>query len=280
MGTRSLLGLLLAAMLSGAISEPASGAVHMVVEIQDFKTGSEAPRRAHIWVAGNRVRIDDSWEAAGITWSTMLYHGDEDVFFALDQEQQSYIRFDRPTLTAIGATVRMLRVMLDSKMAGLSSEQRATATRMLGSSETFDKGAVPLATHDTGTRAVVDGLDCRVVEVRRGGSLVGMAWVANWELVALEKDSLRVFTKLAALLGELNGTVNLAGVPTQLFEVFEGFGGFPVRVRWYRDGKPTSEVRFISVTKEETQSQVFGVPDDYRRRGLGNRAPASAAPAR
>ena len=92
MGTRSLVGLILAAMLSSAISEPASGGVHMVAEIQDLRVRAEAPRRAEIWVEGSRVRIDDSWEVAGVTWSTMLYDGDQDVFIGLNQKQRSYVR--------------------------------------------------------------------------------------------------------------------------------------------------------------------------------------------
>ena len=280
MGNRSLVGLILAAMLSSVIPEPASGGVHMVAEIQDLRVRPEAPRRVEIWVEGSQVRIDDSWEVAGITWSTMLYHGDQDVFIGLDQKQRSYVRIDRPTLATIGARVRMLRVVLDSQMAGLSYEQRATVARMLGSSEMSSQPVPPLVTHDTGEREEVDGRDCRLVEVRRGGRSVGMAWVASWDRVALEEDSLHVFKKLAGLLGELNGTMNVGGVPTQLFEVFEGFAGFPMRVRWDRDGQPTSEVRFISVLEEETQSQLFVVPADYRQRGLADRTPASVAPAR
>ena len=62
--------------------------------------------------------------------------------------------------------------------------------------------------------------------------------------------------------------------------MFSGFGGFPMRVRWTHDGRPKSEVRFILVLQEETGSQLFEIPSDYRQRGLAGRAPASVAPTR
>lgn len=280
MGTRSLAGLFAVAMLASAIPEPASGGVHMVAEIQEFRLRSPEPRRVEIWVDGSRVRIDDSWQAAGASWNTMLYYGTQDVLFGVDQKERTYVRVDRLALTEIATKVRMLRVMLEARMQGLSAGQRATASRMLGTSELYDKDVLPLVTRDTGTREEVDGRDCRLVEIRRKDLVVGMAWVASWDRVALKEDSLRVFKKLASLLGELNGALKVPGVSTQLFEVFDAFEGFPLRVRWDRDGRPISNVRFISLKEEKTASQLFALPADYRERGLTNRVPASVAPAR
>jgi hypothetical protein len=267
-------------MLSAALPEHAAAGARMVAEIEELGAGSTVPRRAEIWVDGNRVRIDDIWAAAGVTWNTMLYHADGDVFVGLDRAERSYVRIDRATLSAIGAKVRMLRMALDAQLGMLSSEQRATAARMLGSSEIRRGSAPPLLTHDTGEREVVDWRDCRVVEVQRDGRSVGRVWVASWDQLAVSEDSLQVFGKLAALLGELNGTVDVGGLPPEIFEVFSGFGGFPMRVRWTHDGRPKSEVRFISVLQEETGSQLFEIPGDYRQRGLAGRAPASVAPTR
>ena len=280
MGVRLLASLLVATMLSGALPEHASAGARMVAEIEELHAGSKAPRRAEIWVDGSRVRIDDIWAAAGVTWNTMLYRANDDVLLGLDRSDRSYVRIDRPTLSAIGAKVRMLRMALDAQLGMLSSEQRATAARMLGSSEIPNRPAPAISGHDTETREVVDGRDCRVIDIRRENRSVGTVWVASWDQVAVSEDSLRVLGKMASLLGELNGAVDVGGLPAEIFEVFRGFGGFPMRVRWTRDGHARSEVRFISVLQEETGSQLFEVPGDYRQRGLANRSPASIAPTR
>lgn len=279
MAIRSLVGLFLATILWTTTPEPAAAGVHLVAEIMDLRLRSDASRTAQFWVDADRVRIDDSWQGPGVTWSTMLYDGSEDVFLGLDEKQSTYVRIDRPTLTAIATQVRMLRVMLNAQMNRLSVEQRATAARMLGGSEISTQPVPPLVTRDTGDHEMVGGRDCRLVEIWRGDRSVGMAWVADWDQVALEDDSLGVFRKLAGLLGELNGTVDVGGVPPQLFEVFDGFGGFPMRVRWNRHGQVMTEVRFISVMHQEVPSQHFEVPAAYRQRGLTSRAPASKAPA-
>ncbi len=260
----SIFGLLLSVGTAGA-------GVRLEVEMVDQRHGGQATFVGEILIVGERIRIQNTSGAPGPARNTLIYRGDRDVFWSLDPADQRYVEIDRPLITRMDERIEAAQRELEARLALLPTDQRAMARRLIGARVSASRKPLePLRFKSTGNRRKVAGRSGRELSIHRGRKRIGDACVVGWKQVAVNRQDLAVFRKLANFLRDLMGAMGptpLEIVPNQSFEVLAQLGGFPLRIRWFEGDEVISETRFLEMERLSLSAELFELPANYVRRG-------------
>ena len=287
--TGRLLWLTCGALLWAAASPAAGDGVRMEWQFSKLGSETEATEQATIWISERRVRVEQESRTRTDAKHVLIYHGDQDVLYSLDDSSRAYVRIDRPMIEAMGARVKAARREIDARLSRLPPAQRVMALRFLGAMEP-DKPMVetPTTAHPTERRERIAGYECSVKRLMRDQRKAGEVCVAEWKEVGVEQRELAVFRRLANLQRDMIGAESLTPlelVPNQPLDILVQFDGFPLRFVNVQNGEATAEVLVRAVERVDVPAALFAIPESYAQRGvrslLGPGTPASpSAPGR
>ena len=282
------------ALVSLALAAPVSAEDVMRVEVQflDAVRG-DATQHALLTIAPNKLRIDQFTNLGDPAQHTLIYRGDRDVIYSLDQGDRAYIEVDRTLITTLGRELQAARREMEALLRRLPDDQRKSGERIIGLEITDEDGKAraALKVRDEGQTVKRLGRPCRKVSMWRGDIQVSAACVVPWRSVGIGPRDLDVFRQLANFQREIMGAGGLTPlevVPDQPLDLLVQFDGFPMEFSREVRGQLVSAIRVTRLAKSKARRGEFEVPKTYALRpgfeflaGEGAEtpsAPASPAP--
>jgi hypothetical protein len=247
--------------------------VVLTVESRDL---SEDPPRVdtqEIFMTADKLRTGDT-DGEGRHF-TMIYRGDRNVVWHLDDDEKTWLELDEAALAGLGAQVNQAMEQMKEALAQMPEEQRRQAEAMM---KQHMPGAAPsgervVEVRKTEARERIEGRDCVRHDVLVNGVKHSEVWAASWSDAGIPKDSFDVFKRMAAFYQKLfdaNPFLRQAAGDAGLFDGADQVDGFPVLVRTFEDGKPTQEMRFQKAESRRIDAARFEVPAGYEKTTLAN----------
>jgi hypothetical protein len=260
---------------------PALAGVVIVTESEEAKeaAGQGKPARGatkidgRLFVQGDDVRMEGSHsDREGTAKGALLFRAASDTLVVLDDNERSYFEMTRADAKRLASTIDTARSQMQAQLDKLPPEQRAMLEQAMGGlggapADTASKPE-PLRAVPTGRSDEVAGRACREFDLLQGKKSVGRACVATWDALGLAPGDLAGLRKLAAFQRELAEQARLPGVEaapgSEVFELMDAVGGFPVRVRTTHEGEPVV-MRVVDIERRQLDPKTFQVPAGYAR---------------
>ena len=205
------------------------------------------------------------------------------MLFIVDPGRKSYAVLDRATILSVGGAVNAAMVRVREELERLSPEQRAIVEQLMGGQASAMLGTAaapaPVEARDTGRPDKVTGLDCRVWELVRDGTVSRELCVVGFEDIPGKEDLQALATRMNVLLQELSGTLSGLGIGPGDSEAMASVPGYPVRIRSFKDGRQEPLEIVLSEWREQSfAAELFDVPEGYTRRNVPSATRQQAQP--
>lgn len=222
---------------------------------------------------GDRVRMEMA-RPGGIK-SVIIYRGDRNVVWSVDDKRKSYTEVDGARMQAVRAESEAAREKMRGELDKLPPDKRVQMQRMLAAAEAATAKREPPSLKETGRTDKVGALACHEVEVSRGGTKESEICVADWKAAGVTKEDLAPVRKLGAFQDSTMGS-QARGQGDDVLDLFDGLDGLPVRVRTFRGGQPRTEFRVVKVEHKPIDAKLFDPPDGYAKREFAISMPGAA----
>jgi hypothetical protein len=125
----------------------------------------------------------------------------------------------------------------------------------------------------TGGADSVNGFDCEVYEVWRGGARERELCVTGWDNVAGGHEVAGIFYEMGEFMTEMLDSLPKIGgggsLGDETYEHIKEMNGFPVRTREYDDnGKLAGQSSLISSKEADFDPADFEPPKNYKRKDI------------
>jgi hypothetical protein len=251
-----------------AVALPASAGVLYEVESSYGGTASEAG----IAVDGLKMKMDVA--SGEKNWNgDMIFDGNRREMIVVNHDNKTYFVIDEEQMRKLGETVSQAMASVEQALAGLPESQRAKMEQMM-KSRMPDMGTPrqPSELKKTGAGDTVNGFDCEVYEVWRGGVRERELCVTDWNNVAGGSEVAEVFSEMGEFMTEMLDSLPKIGggsLGDATYEHLKEMNGFPVRTREYDDnGTLAGQSSLISSKSADFEPADFEPPTNYKRKDL------------
>lgn len=224
----------------------------------------QAPESATLQLAGVRLTTRVPEDGDGRNFR-MIFRGDKDVLWLLDEDEQTFFQVD-PTTTAQVAT---LKKSVQEGLDSLPPERRAALGRLLGDLMPEEPPpAPPVTTTARGEKDVILGYACEWYDVLEDSEKVLETCVADWEQGELTRENLAAVPALTdflgrtlePLLGQFPGLRRLS--PLALLSQLPGL---PLKTRTFEDGTGKTETVVTRLERVKVGAAPFQIPEGYQQ---------------
>ncbi len=222
-------------------------------------------RPGRMLLDGARVRMEIDGTTAGEPKHVMIYRGDHDLVWSLDDKHRTYTEVDRARMQEMREQSETMRAKMRTELAKLPPAEQARMQAALAASDPTTTTRDAPTVKDTGRVDTVGGLQCREVEVSRGGVKQSEICVVDWKTAGVTKADLTAVRQLGTFQQETFGAAGRRDSDDML-ALFDGLDGLPVRVRSFRGGQMRSEFRVVKVEHKPLDAKLFEPPDGYQKR--------------
>jgi hypothetical protein len=196
-----------------------------------------------------------------------------DTMYMIDDQDKSYIVFDKATMTQLATKLNSEMEKLKARMASMPPEQRAQMEQMMGGAggmlgSNGKQWTVEVA--DTGKSDKVDGRTCKLWDVTRNGELDEQICVVAYSALPGKENFAAVFGNFAKVFDEMAKSVPmLAGMMGSEFAAQQKTNGYPVLRRGYESGKLSDEVTVVKTWREEAvPASMLDIPAGYKQKQM------------
>ncbi len=258
---------LLCSVLVVAVVVPrlARAGVELTTEVTIPGGKPDAPRPGRMLLDGDRVRMELTRAATPEAKTVMIYRGDRNLVWSLDDKRRTYSEIDGARMQAMRQRSEGARERMRGELEKLPPDKRAQMQRMLAAADTANATRQPPTVKETGRSDKVGTLACHEVEVSRAGAKESEICVADWKTAGVTKEDLAPVRKLGAFQDSAAGPQGRSQ-GGDILELFDALDGLPVRVRTFRRGELQSEFRVTKVEHKPIDAKLFDPPDGYTRR--------------
>jgi len=218
-----------------------------------------------MYVSGTRVTMKVfNAKAEGY----MIFRGDKNLIWAVDDTKKEYMEITRETLAKIGGAVNDAMAELEAQMANMPPEQREMMKGMMEQQmgEIMKAAKQEMEFVNTGETKKINGYTCTRYVAKHDKEISRELWVTKWGSFKNSQEIMTAFKAMSdfskSLLESLQNTP-LANAFDTPYSYSEKIGGFPVLVVEYDEGKPVLETLFKSAAKKKLAAGIFEPPDGY-----------------
>ncbi len=250
--------------------------VELTTELADASstaTESKPPSPGRVVLDGGRVRMEVT--RPDNTGAVLIFRGDRNVIWSVNDKQRTYTEVDRAKVRAILERSDATRKQMQKEFDKVPQEKRMETLHMLAQGAPKKKREPPTI-KPTGRTDTVGAIPCHEVEILRDGEKRREVCVADWKAAGITKADL---TALHDLNEFEDDTVGSLGGRSQddALELFDLLDGLPIRVRTFRGGQPRTELRVVRVARKAVDAKLFEVPEGYKKREFSVRMPGEHA---
>jgi hypothetical protein len=238
--------------------------VHADTTIEYAGTSPGGSTHQTMYVTKGKARMETGNGGGG---GTVIFDEAQDAFYAINDNQRTYMRMDEKTMgERMQQTRSAISEMMAERMKNMTPEQRqrvqAAMGRMGGGAAPGGQPPEPSRYEKTGQTLTVAGHACEVVDVYRGATKASELCLAKRgaldmsggdyaTLRALQKLSLRIAQSVHSMMGGAGGM----GAPD--------VDGVPVRMVHYGPrGATTMELKRVS--HDKLSADLFKIPEGYK----------------
>ena len=254
-------------LLIGASLGTCAQAGVLIETIERTNTGGERPSSV-MRAQGGKARIESGAQRGGV----VIFK--DDTMYILDPQRKTYMVIDQATLERTMGAMSGMMEQMRAQMANLPPEQRAAMENMMKQNGISMDPAAKAPTYDvvaTGATDKAAGLTCKVMNVKRDGSL--------WQqLCVVPNGSVPGYSEFAALAQSMRKMIEKAGSMAQQFmggplqhdeALAAKLNGIPVITRRFRDGIPEkNEVVVKSWQTTNVGAEQFEIPTGYTKQEM------------
>jgi hypothetical protein len=250
------------------VALPSSAGVLYEVE----SSYGETATKAGIAVDGLKMKMDVA--SGEKDWNGyMLFDGDSREMIVVNHDNKTYFVIDQEQMKKLAATVNQAMASVDQALAALPESQRAKMEKMMKSRmPDMATPREPSELKKTGGSESVNGFDCEVYEVWRGGVRERELCVTDWDNVAGGSEVEDVFIEMGEFMTEMLDSLPKMGGGGSLgdatYEHIKEMNGFPVRTREYDNGKLAGQSSLVSSKEADLDPADFEPPKGYKRQDL------------
>ncbi len=266
----------------------AAAGVELSTEISDPSAAATAKpaRPGRILIDGERVRMEMTGSSpagdakaadakAGEAKAVMIYRGDRDLVWSVDEKRRTYMQIDRARMQAMRAQSDASRAKMRAELGKLPPAEQARMQAMLAATDAQAAEREPPTIKETGRTDKVGGLACHEIEVSRGGKKESEICVADWKAAGVTKADLAPVRKLGTFQQEALAGLQARREGGDVLELFDALDGLPVRVRSFRAGQLRAEFRVVKVEHKGLDPKLFDVPEGYHERNFSVSVPGA-----
>lgn len=231
-------------------------------------------RPGRMLLDGERVRMEVERPGGGT--SVMIYRGDRNLVWSVDDKRKSYTEVDGARMQAVRAQSEAARERMRGELDKMPPDKRVQMQRMLAAADATEAKRAPPSLKETGRTDKVGTLACHEVEVSRGGTKESEICVADWKAAGVTKADVAAVRKLGTFQDSTMGGSQARRQGDDVLDLFDGFDGLPVRVRTFRGGEPRTEFRIVKVERKPIDAKLFAPPDGYTKREFAISMPGAA----
>lgn len=247
--------------------------VILITEIKALDVTPPEITIGKIYIEGRKMRMQTDMSGKGDT-STMIFRGDLDLIWIINEGKKSYIEMDKKTMDAMGQQMSLAMKQMEERMAQMPPEQRKMMENMM-------KGRVPQAhkyakttVKKRGKRDKINGYRCRWYDVLRDGRRIREMCVSKLKDIGIKKKTFDVFKDMARFYSGLFESMKsnpMFRMEENPFEEFEKMDGYPILTRKYKGAVIVGETAFKAVEHKRFKKSLFKVPAGYTKESLGGR---------
>lgn len=253
------------AALAVAVALPARAGVILKYQDNDKK-------QTTLEIEGKKLR--SSPQGTQHEGNSVIFDGDSQVFYSLDDESKTYRRMDQASGAEMG---NKMKDAMEKAKAKMTPEQRAQLDALMAGQQQPARSATPKAhawkfERTTGSQKVA-GYSCDNYRVLRDGMLESEVCFVPWSAGAFRRDDFlafremgRFFEKTFASMGErLGRSARHSPSEDWVAHFVDDAPGFPgVMDRLDEHGKRTREMRLITIERKSVAASEFAPPPGYR----------------
>ncbi len=236
---------------------PALAGTEITIETRKAGAPPEAkPQRSVVEVEGRSLRAEAGDGRHGAIW-----RGEDGVLQILDHAEQSIFRIDRATARSLAQGVEGVR----GRVAGLPKAQREVVEGWIGG-----EPPAKLELRNSGERAQVSGVACRLLEALRDGVRLAEICEGPRGASGVTPEALAPARELAAFLAEVGDLLprSLSADGLEALVLVKQLEGVPLRVRAWPKGGAATEARIVSAHPKSLSPDRFQPPPGYQP-GIG-----------
>lgn len=252
-----LLGLGLAAAASADVTIQLKKTDHLGSKKPDVSTGS---------MSLNANSFAERWDGKDETHSRMIFRGDKNLMWMIDDGKKSYQQIDEATIDRMAGQMADARAQMQARLAQMPPEKRAQAEAMMKRFETGRPNASKVDYRKIGATKLIGGHLCTEYDSYYDGDLQAHLWVAPYSALNVSPADAAVFKKMGEFFGKL--TAGMAGTRKQDYIPLRELNGLPLLTQDVDDGKITRETLIQSVSRSPIAAATFEVPAGYKMEAM------------
>ena len=254
------LGILL---LGVGLASVASADVTILMK-ETRKLGSKKPEVSTGAMSLNSSCFATRWEGKDTAHSRMIFRGDRNLMWWIDDAKKSYQQMDEATIDRMAAQMADARAQMQARLAQMPPERRAEAEAMM---KRFNGATgTKVDYRKIGATKLIGGHLCTEYDSYYGKDLQAHLWVAPYSALNVSPADAAVFKKMGEFFGKL--TSSMGGAKKQDYIPMHELNGIPLLTQEVDDGKITGETLVESVSRAPIAAGTFEVPSGYKMEAM------------
>lgn len=205
-------------------------------------------------------------EAKGPEHGRMIFRGDKNVMWVVNDAKKSYQVMDEATIDRMAGQMSDARAQMQARLAQMPPERRAQAEAMMKRFENGTPNASKVEYRKMPGTKMINGHLCSLYDSYYGKDLQAHLWVAPYSALNLTPGDAAVFQKMGRFFEKL--TTAMGGKQQQDYVPMHELGGLPLLSQDVDDGKITSETQIESVSRAPIAAGTFDVPAGYKMEAM------------
>ena len=248
------------------LAGPATADVTMNWEMRDLKKREAETSTGLYQIADHNVAV----VITGTSTSRMIFLGEKDLLYIIDDKDKSYMEADKATLESLGKQMDEAAAQIEAEMARMSPEQRKQMEKMMGGMMKGSGAGQPKEYSPMPDKKPINGFDCRRVDVTTGAARSGELWVTDVDALKISAADYQTFLDMGQLFEKFarggQKLLSALNVPVDDKGKGKGPGGFPVLTRLMNGDKVTNETELKLITHGSVDPAVFHLPEGYKKK--------------
>lgn len=257
--------LLLTAILGLAATTATASDATLQFETKDLVGGET--QRGRMFIQGDNLRIETQGGEANAGPSTIIFRGDRDTLYVLDDREKSYMELNQETIAAMTGAMSAMMKEMQERVQAMPPEQRQMMEQMM-------KGKMPEAAakaevdrHElkrNGEDKDIGGYPCTRWDATRNDERVAELWLTPFAKAGVDPKTFAVLGDMAdffqGVMGKLRENPMMKAQSSdgaELLSAMKGLEGVPVLVRRIENGVVSEETRLTSISGDDLRPELF-----------------------
>ena len=256
---------------TGLLAVLSAGGAHAAIIITSMLGNAQGSMTQTMSLDGNNLKMDRPSGA-------MLYRGDEDKVFEIDNEHHAYTEMSPEAMAKIKAKMDAAVAQMQQQMAAMPEAQRKQMEAMMaarGMPGPSDSPTVPpvMSYQKNGAMRKVGKWDCQPYTLLSDGKPKADLCIAKLSDLGLTRDDLKPFIGFSVHMGKQMTAMDqrVSPMTAMNFDALNkaiGFDGYPVETVYKLPMGPSITTTVQSVEHRDAPAGSFDVPAGYTKRDM------------